>query len=150
MVNWIGLITPFAYIGILVGSLATFSSLYRKRKAGKHPSTLVSKTPKITPQELTNSPPSQIGNPGAMVPSPSPTQHLPLPPTPRARTRQRQTPHGPRQRPKSRPPPTRYGRHPPYSLNPKPEARAIYTFTARQCRRRFMAAFPKSGKRNRS
>ena len=35
MVDLIGLAVPFAYLGILVGSLATFSSLYRKRKAGK-------------------------------------------------------------------------------------------------------------------
>ena len=35
MVHWVGLIIPFAYIGILAGSLATFSSLYRKRKACK-------------------------------------------------------------------------------------------------------------------
>ena len=35
MVDWLGLAIPFAYLGILVGSLATFSSLYRKRKAGK-------------------------------------------------------------------------------------------------------------------
>ncbi|KAL8963036.1 MAG: hypothetical protein Q9193_000653 [Seirophora villosa] len=35
MVDWIGLSIPFAYLGILVGSLATFSSLYRKRKAAK-------------------------------------------------------------------------------------------------------------------
>ena len=35
MVDLIGLAIPFAYLGILVGSLATFSSLYRKRKAGK-------------------------------------------------------------------------------------------------------------------
>ena len=34
MVDWVGLAVPFAYLGILVGSLATFSSLYRKRKAG--------------------------------------------------------------------------------------------------------------------
>jgi translocation protein SEC66 len=33
MVNWIGLAFPFIYLGILVGSLATFSSLYRRRKA---------------------------------------------------------------------------------------------------------------------
>ncbi|KAI9886812.1 MAG: hypothetical protein M1823_001383 [Watsoniomyces obsoletus] len=32
MVNWISLVVPFAYLSILVGSLATFSSLYRKRK----------------------------------------------------------------------------------------------------------------------
>lgn len=35
MVDWIGLSIPFAYLSILVGSLATFSSLYRKRKAAK-------------------------------------------------------------------------------------------------------------------
>ncbi|KAL8914013.1 MAG: hypothetical protein Q9171_001264 [Xanthocarpia ochracea] len=35
MVDWVGLTVPFAYLGILVGSLATFSSLYRKRKAAK-------------------------------------------------------------------------------------------------------------------
>ncbi|KAF2801857.1 uncharacterized protein BDZ99DRAFT_504334 [Mytilinidion resinicola] len=35
MVDWIGLAIPFAYIGILVGSLSVFSSLYRKRKASK-------------------------------------------------------------------------------------------------------------------
>ncbi|KAF2403719.1 translocation protein [Trichodelitschia bisporula] len=35
MVNWVGLALPFVYLGILVGSLATFSSLYRKRKASK-------------------------------------------------------------------------------------------------------------------
>ncbi|KAL8768024.1 MAG: hypothetical protein Q9209_005628 [Squamulea sp. 1 TL-2023] len=35
MVNWLGLTVPFAYLGILVGSLATFSSLYRKRKAAQ-------------------------------------------------------------------------------------------------------------------
>ncbi|KAI4125086.1 MAG: hypothetical protein LQ338_004473 [Usnochroma carphineum] len=35
MVDWIGLSIPFAYLGILVGSLATFSSLYRRRKAAK-------------------------------------------------------------------------------------------------------------------
>ncbi|KAG8526777.1 uncharacterized protein KY384_008206 [Bacidia gigantensis] len=33
MVNWLGLLLPIAYVTILVGSLATFSSLYRRRKA---------------------------------------------------------------------------------------------------------------------
>ena len=32
-VDWLGLAVPLAYLGILLGSLATFSSLYRKRKA---------------------------------------------------------------------------------------------------------------------
>ncbi|MCJ1391723.1 translocation protein S66 [Xylographa bjoerkii] len=35
MVDWISLAVPFAYLGILIGSLATFSSLYRARKASK-------------------------------------------------------------------------------------------------------------------
>lgn len=33
MVDWLGLLFPLAYLSILIGSLATFSSLYRKRKA---------------------------------------------------------------------------------------------------------------------
>jgi hypothetical protein len=32
--DWLSLLVPFAYLGILLTSLATFSSLYRKRKAG--------------------------------------------------------------------------------------------------------------------
>ncbi|KAI9770294.1 MAG: translocation protein S66 [Geoglossum simile] len=35
MFNWLGLLMPITYIGVLVGSLATFSLLYRKRKAAK-------------------------------------------------------------------------------------------------------------------
>ncbi|KAE8144269.1 Pre protein translocase subunit Sec66-domain-containing protein [Aspergillus avenaceus] len=35
MVDWLSLAVPFAYLGVLIGSLATFSSLYRKRKAQK-------------------------------------------------------------------------------------------------------------------
>ena len=37
MVDLVGLAIPFAYLAVLVGSLATFSSLYRKRKAGGFP-----------------------------------------------------------------------------------------------------------------
>jgi len=33
MVDWIGLLIPIAYLTILIGSFATFSYLYRKRKA---------------------------------------------------------------------------------------------------------------------
>jgi len=33
MVDWIGLLVPVAYLSILIGSFATFSYLYRKRKA---------------------------------------------------------------------------------------------------------------------
>lgn len=33
MVDWLSLAVPLAYLGVLIGSLATFSSLYRKRKA---------------------------------------------------------------------------------------------------------------------
>ncbi|KAJ5092194.1 Translocation protein (Sec66) [Penicillium alfredii] len=35
MVDWLSLAVPLAYLGVLLGSLATFSSLYRKRKARK-------------------------------------------------------------------------------------------------------------------
>ncbi|KAJ5355811.1 Sec62/63 complex subunit Sec66 [Penicillium concentricum] len=34
-VDWLSLAVPIAYLGILLGSLATFSSLYRKRKSHK-------------------------------------------------------------------------------------------------------------------
>lgn len=34
-IDWFGLAVPFAYIGVLVGSLITFSSVYRKRKAAQ-------------------------------------------------------------------------------------------------------------------
>ncbi|KAJ5121221.1 uncharacterized protein N7515_009182 [Penicillium bovifimosum] len=34
-VDWLSLAVPISYLGILLGSLATFSSLYRKRKAHK-------------------------------------------------------------------------------------------------------------------
>ena len=33
MVDWIGLLIPVAYLTVLLGSLGTFSHLYRKRKA---------------------------------------------------------------------------------------------------------------------
>jgi translocation protein SEC66 len=32
--DWLSLLVPFAYLGILLTSLSIFSSLYRKRKAG--------------------------------------------------------------------------------------------------------------------
>lgn len=35
MVDWVGLTVPIAYITILIGSLATFSSLNRRRKTAK-------------------------------------------------------------------------------------------------------------------
>jgi len=34
-VNWWGLALPFAYIAVLLGSLITFASMYRKRRAAK-------------------------------------------------------------------------------------------------------------------
>lgn len=52
MVNWIGLAVPFAYLITLIGSLATFSSLYRKRKAGAQPPSSPTE-----PQTKTNKPP---------------------------------------------------------------------------------------------
>jgi translocation protein SEC66 len=35
MVNFVSLIAPMLYVTVLIGSLTTFSSLYRKRKAAK-------------------------------------------------------------------------------------------------------------------
>ena len=35
MVDWVGLLVPVAYLTILIGSFATFSYLYRRRKAVK-------------------------------------------------------------------------------------------------------------------
>ncbi|KAL8699079.1 MAG: hypothetical protein Q9201_006209 [Fulgogasparrea decipioides] len=35
MIDWVSLTIPAAYLSVLVGSLATFSSLYRKRKAAQ-------------------------------------------------------------------------------------------------------------------
>lgn len=35
MVNWLALSVPFVYLFILIGSLATFSSLYRARKVAR-------------------------------------------------------------------------------------------------------------------
>jgi translocation protein SEC66 len=34
-IDWLSLALPFAYVIVLIGSLMTFSSIYRKRKAGK-------------------------------------------------------------------------------------------------------------------
>jgi translocation protein SEC66 len=36
MVDWISLAVPVAYLGVLVGSLATFSFLYKARQAGSY------------------------------------------------------------------------------------------------------------------
>lgn len=44
MVDWLSLAVPLAYLGVLLGSLATFSSLYRKRKARTY-------IPKLSNQE---------------------------------------------------------------------------------------------------
>jgi len=34
-IDWVGLVLPFAYLIVLSGSLMTFSSIYRKRKASE-------------------------------------------------------------------------------------------------------------------
>lgn len=36
-IDWLGLALPLAYLVVLVGALMTFSSIYRKRKAGMFP-----------------------------------------------------------------------------------------------------------------
>jgi translocation protein SEC66 len=33
-INWRGLLLPLAYLAVLVGTFMTFSTVYRKRKAG--------------------------------------------------------------------------------------------------------------------
>lgn len=33
-IDWVGLALPFAYLMVLGGALMTFSTIYRKRKAG--------------------------------------------------------------------------------------------------------------------
>lgn len=49
MVDWLGLTVPIAYLSLLIGSLATFSSLYRKRKAGTSPFPPFSQIPLLQP-----------------------------------------------------------------------------------------------------
>jgi hypothetical protein len=113
MVDWLSLAIPFAYLGILLGSLATFSSLYRKRKARTPPSlsTLGKRltTPKLTRKSLL---------PGTLVPATPATRHLLLAPSSgRARRlilldkwlllRGQEDPAGPGLRPEGRAPPPR-------------------------------------------
>ena len=52
MVDWVGLTVPLAYLSILVGSLATFSSLYRKRKVGKSLHSIPPPQSHITPNDV--------------------------------------------------------------------------------------------------
>lgn len=57
MVDWLSLAVPLAYLGILIGSLATFSSLYRKRKAR----TFLSSLSSLNPQpHITSNPPLSL------------------------------------------------------------------------------------------
>ena len=36
-VDWWGLVLPLSYVAVLGGTFATFSTIYRKRKAGTSP-----------------------------------------------------------------------------------------------------------------
>jgi translocation protein SEC66 len=36
-IDWRSLILPFAYVAVLGGTFMTFSTIYRKRKAGETP-----------------------------------------------------------------------------------------------------------------
>lgn len=66
MVNWLTLAVPFAYLGVLLGSLATFSSLYRKRKARtSFPFPLL---PALFPDLLTNQIPQNQASPSPWNP----------------------------------------------------------------------------------
>ena len=96
--DWLTLIVPFAYLGVLIGCLATFSSLYRRRKAGTQqpsgsqrntqppPAPNANRTKfkegekkkkKILTRNKLN---SQSSFPRTMVPSSPPTRHLQQPP----------------------------------------------------------------------
>lgn len=89
-VDWLSLAVPLAYLGILLGSLATFSSLYRKRKARTY---LLSKFPvfQLAPihaypianaQRLTHLQPRRQGRISrTMVLRPPPARYLLLPPS---------------------------------------------------------------------
>lgn len=46
-IDWKGLALPFAYIIVLVGALMTFSTIYRKRKAGKDNRFPLAKDPRV-------------------------------------------------------------------------------------------------------
>ena len=69
-IDWVGLSVPFAYIAVLVGSLITFSSVYRKRKAGKESIVGIS----VFAANLY----SQICDSRALVPTTSTTEYLPF------------------------------------------------------------------------
>lgn len=68
-IDWVGLSVPFAYIAVLVGSLITFSSVYRKRKAGREFKVEGYCT-------FADNMCSEIRNTCALVPTPHATQHL--------------------------------------------------------------------------
>lgn len=71
--NYLSLLIPFAYLGILLTSLATFSSLYRKRKAR---SSFPLSIPPIPNPESTdqNLPPAIQKNPSTCPPTSPPTR----------------------------------------------------------------------------
>jgi hypothetical protein len=68
-IDWVGLSVPFAYITVLVGSLITFSSVYRKRKAGQE----FNVGDNCTSADNMY---SQVRNTCAVVPTAYATQHL--------------------------------------------------------------------------
>lgn len=83
-IDWKGLALPFAYLAVLGGALMTFSTIYRKRKAGMFYRTYQT----YCSQELTNN--SAKRKPGALVrPAPA-ARRLPIPAAHEPRGGQRQ------------------------------------------------------------
>ncbi len=147
MVDWLGLTVPIAYLSLLIGSLATCSSLYRKRKAGISPFSLpfLSNPPFYNPTPL--EPPllipshSKIPLPRTLVPAPPPPRHLPLPPPPRTFLLQRrENPRRTRQRAQSRFAPAGRRRYQPHHADPEPKTGIGESAGEGECRGRAVAA----------
>jgi hypothetical protein len=148
MVDWLSLAVPLAYLGVLLGSLATFSSLYRKRKASEL--TLPSTSPN---RDLIADPIVAIRRKGnfvrTMVPPSPPTRHLLLPspsrpPGPILIEREKAA-SGAGDGPEGRAAPARNRRYQTRYGAPEPKAGASYASAAGQCRGRSVAAIPAGG-----
>lgn len=74
-IDWKGLALPFAYLLVLSGALMTFSTIYRKRKAGTFSRSLSAEKM----QTNTNTVRSGERKPGTVVRAQSPTKRLPFP-----------------------------------------------------------------------
>ena len=77
-IDWMGLALPFAYLAVLASALMTFSTIYRKRKAGK----ANYRGPTPLSQGLLTEKFSRKRQSGSLVRTQSSAKHLPLPPSP--------------------------------------------------------------------